>query len=173
MEILEDKERWSKEFRDGWLKLQQETGEINWNIYRNPRNSQTPAASGVELAESRLLFITSSGAYLRGKQQPFDAPNPLGDYTLRTFAASTSFSDLAYAHDHYDHAMIDADPQVAIPLEHLKSLVEAGKLGEISPTIVSFMGYQPDSARVVDEMIPSLMKLAEQEEPDAALLAPV
>jgi len=68
------------------------------------------------LSDSRLMLISSAGGYLPGRQQPFDAASLYGDYTIRTFPSSTPFSALAYAHDHFDHAMIDQDPQVALPL---------------------------------------------------------
>lgn len=173
MEILQNQDAWSREYQAGWLQHLQQTGQINWDLYPLPRNDQAPASPGVRLESSRLLFISTAGGYLHREQEPFDGHNPVGDYSLRTFAAGTPFADLAYEHTHYDHAMIEADPQVALPLEHLRALVEAGRLGELSPTVISFMGYQPDAARVVDEMIPPLLEIARQSEPDAALLAPV
>lgn len=173
MQVLENKEEWSGEFRNGWLKHLEETGESNWKIYPFPQNFETPAGPGIRLADSRLIFITSAGAYLRDAQAPFDAASPVGDYTIRSFPADTPLNELAYAHTHYDHAMIDADPQVALPLGHLQSLVDTGKVGELSASLVSVMGYQPDSARVVDETIPPILELVDREKPDAALLAPV
>ena len=35
------------------------------------------------------------------------------------------------------------------------------------------MGYQPDAARVVDEVVPRILAIAREERAGAALLAPV
>jgi D-proline reductase (dithiol) PrdB len=173
MDILENKAQWAENYRQGWLSHLEQTGEVNWKIYQHPRNNDTPGVPGIDLRRSRLLFVTSAGAYLRHSQRPFDAPSLYGDYTLRTFPASTSFTDLAYAHDHYDHTMINQDPQAALPLRFLEEMVADGRLGELAPSVISFMGYQPDSARVVNELIPEVVAAAKAEKAQAALLAPV
>lgn len=173
MEILENKTQWSADFRNGWLKEVRQNGEVNWRIYQHPRNVETPGVPGIRLSHSRLMLISSAGGYLRGRQEPFDAANILGDYTVRTFPSSTGFEALAYAHDHYDHQMIEQDAQVALPLRYLEEMVAAGKVGELAPSVVSFMGYQVDSARVVDELVPEVLAIARSERVEAALLAPV
>ena len=173
MEILENKAAWAAAYRDGWLAHLQETGETNFRLYEPPKNSAAPGVPGVDLSQSRLMFITSAGGYIRGRQEPFDAANPTGDYTIRLFRPDTPFSSLAYAHDHYDHAAIDQDPQVALPLPRLQELVAQGRIGSLSPSVVSFMGYQPDVIRTLDEMIPEIVQVAEIEKPQAALLAPL
>lgn len=173
IEVMENKQAWRERFRNNWLATLDERGVTDWSIYNHPRNEQVPGTAGIKLATGRLLVITSAGAYLRGAQQPFDAPNLYGDYTLRTFPTSTPFDRLAYAHGHYDQSMIKHDPQVGLPLRHLNRMVERGDLGSLAPSVVSFMGYQPDSARVVEEVVPRVVEFATREEVDAALLAPV
>ncbi|MCP4164987.1 MAG: hypothetical protein GY759_03715 [Chloroflexi bacterium] len=173
MEILENKQDWTRNYEKGWLAHLDETGAINWDLYEHPRNRSAPGAAGVELAKSRLMFISSAGAYLKHEQPPCDAANPTGDYSLRSFPTSTPFSALAYAHDHFDHTMVEQDAQVALPLRHLERLGEEGVIGDLAPSMVSFMGYQPDAARVVDELAPAVLNVARQENIQAALLAPV
>jgi D-proline reductase (dithiol) PrdB len=118
------------------------------------------------------MLISTAGGYLPDRQAPFDAGNPLGDYTIRVFPSSTPLDRLAYAHTHYDHAAVDADPQVLVPLDHLRDMVTEGQIGELAPPVVSFMGYQPDLARVVDETAPAIVHVAGAEEAHAALLVP-
>jgi hypothetical protein len=119
------------------------------------------------------MLISSAGAYLHEGQVPFDEEDRLGDYTLRTFPSSTEFKALAYAHGAYDHQMVEQDAQVALPLRHLEELEAKGEIGELAPTVISFMGYQPDSARVVDELVPQVLAIAKSEQVEAALLAPL
>jgi hypothetical protein len=173
MEILEKREQWTKAYRQGWLATLEATGVIDWQVYPRAINEHTPAAPAIDLSESRLMLISSAGGYLVHNQEPFDAANPTGDYTLRTFASVTPFQALAFAHDHYDHTLIERDPQVALPLHHLQEAVAAGRVGSLTPSVASFMGYQPDVTRVIDELAPRIVAIAKEERADAALLAPV
>lgn len=172
MEIFENRDAWVEAFHNGWLKEYRETGVTNFKIYQRPRNNSAPAGRAVDLSTSRLLFITSAGAYLRDSQIPYDAENDLGDYTMRLFPSSTPLDALAYAHTHYDHQYVNADPQVLLPLRHLDDLVRAGGIGALTPNVIAFMGYQPDVSRVVDELIPQIVAAAQQEQADAAVLVP-
>ncbi len=171
MSILEDNDLWAKTFREGWLAQFQHTGKLDWDTYNRPRNQTSIAGPGVDLSSSRLMLISSAGGYLPASQQPFDAANPLGDYAIRLFPYTTPLADLAYAHDHYDHAAVDADPQVLLPLGHLNDMVGEGKIGTLT-SIVSFMGYQPDVSRLLDETIPAIVMAAQNEKVDAAILVP-
>lgn len=171
-EILEQREAWQATFQQGWLAHFEQTGERDWQQYQWAKNSGAPAGPPIDLARSRLLLISSAGSYLRDQQQPFDAANPLGDYTIRTFPSATALSGLAYAHEQYDHTAVEADPQVLVPLRHLDDLVAEGRIGALTPSVVSFMGYQPDLSRLIDELIPAILTVAQNEQADAALLVP-
>jgi hypothetical protein len=170
--IVEDLERWAEGFETGWLKHLKETGEADWDLWHGPKNLIQPSGRGVDLTRSRLLLITSSGAYLRGKQEPFDAPNLYGDPSLRLFPADTPLGDIAFAHTHYNHKYVDADPQVLVPLRHLDAMVAGGRIGELAPTVVSFSGYLPDARMAVDTVAPAILEVAKAEKAHAALLVP-
>lgn len=172
MEVIENLDTWRSEFHSGWLAHFQETGETNWKLYERPRNGEAPASSGIELSQSRLILISSAGGYLADEQEPFDAENDLGDYSLRTFASDIPFSRLAYAHTHYDHTAVDADPQVLLPLRHLADLVAEGVIGGLAPSAISYSGYQPDAERTLTETIPQILDVVEKESVNAALLVP-
>jgi D-proline reductase (dithiol) PrdB len=172
MEILETREAWQAAYRDGFLARYRQTGMLDWSIYPHPRNPAAPPGPGVDLRKSRLLLISSAGGHLPAEQQPFDAANPLGDYSARLFPLATPLDALAFAHDHYDHADVNQDRQVLVPLRHLEELVQEGTIGSLAPTVVSFMGYQPDVARVIDELIPAIVRVSQVEKASAALLVP-
>ncbi|MBV7334324.1 glycine/betaine/sarcosine/D-proline family reductase selenoprotein B [Chloroflexi bacterium TSY] len=171
MDILENRDSWLAEFEDGWLKHYWDTGEIAWKLYNLPRNQHAPAGKGVDLRKSRLMLISSAGGYLKDRQEPFDATDDLGDYTIRTFPSTTQPEQISFAHEHYDHTAVNADQQVLFPLAHLHERVAAGAIGELA-SVVNFMGYQPVATRVVDETIPAILDVTKQEQVDAALLVP-
>lgn len=172
MQIFENLDSWREEFEQGWLAHWQATGETNFKLYNRPKNSKAPSGSGVDLSRSRLALITSAGGYLHDSQEPFDAEHDLGDYTIRTFLSSTPFRAIAYAHTHYDHTAVNADPQVLVPLRHLEDMVSEGAIGELAPSVISFHGYQPDVERTVRETVPAIVEAARAEQIDAALLVP-
>lgn len=172
MEILEDRTAWEAAFRAGWLAHFERTGETDFKQYNRPKNTAAPAGRGIDLRASRLVFISSAGGYLPASQEPFDAANPLGDYSLRLLPTGSPFDAIAYAHDHYDHTAVNADPQVLLPLGHLADLVVTGAIGELTPNMISFMGYQPDVGRVIDELIPAIINAVQAEQAHGALLVP-
>lgn len=172
MEIVENRDQWQAEFEAGWLKHLNETGEKNWRIYNIPRNSTAPSGLGITLSQSRLKLISSAGGYLKGKQEPFDDANPLGDYSIRVFPINTPPERIDFAHPSYDHSAVDIDQQVLLPLAHLRDLAVEGVIGELAPSVVSFMGYQPVVTSLIDEAVPAILEAVQAERPDAVLLVP-
>lgn len=172
MEILEDLAGWQQAFEAGWLKTYQETGEMDWTLYKRPTNKMAPTGAAVDLSQSRLGLISSGGFYLVATQEPFDAENDLGDYTMRTFPSTTAFSDIAIAHTHYDHTAVLADHQVLLPLDHLQEMSQARKIGEVAASTISFSGYLPQAHRTVTKLIPKIVAFAKNEAWDAAFLVP-
>ena len=169
---LENHDKWRAAFRAGWLAHVERTGQVDWELYTPPNNKRPISGPGIDLSRSRLALITSSGAYHKGHQAPFDAESLLGDYTIRAFPLSTPCDELDYAHTHYDQAAVRQDPQVLLPIAHLRSLLQAGTIGDLAPSQVHFMGYQPDASRVVDETAPAVLEVLRAEKVDAALLVP-
>lgn len=172
VEILENRAAWLEQFEAEWLAHYQETGEIDWQRYPRPQNKVAPSGPAIDLTASRLLFVTTSGAYLPEIQAPFDTVDVLGDYTIRVIPTDTPLDELAFAHTHYDHAAVEADRQVLLPLGHLAQMVEAGEIGELAPSWISFMGYQPVMTRVIDETAAAILEVANTQQARAALLAP-
>jgi D-proline reductase (dithiol) PrdB len=172
MQIIENLSEWQEEFTQGWLENFAETGAVNWKRYPRLKNLSSPAGPGVDLLQSRLMFVTTAGGYLKESQSPFDAANVLGDYSVRLFPSSTAFDDIAYAHEHYDHTAVNEDPQVLLPLRHLEEMAAEGVIGELAPTVVSFSGYHPDAASAVNVTLPPILDAAKAEEVDAVLLVP-
>ena len=172
MDILENRDAWTTNFRAGWLATAQATGKLDWKLYQRPANTQPVSGKAVDLPRARLVLISSAGAFLPASQAPFDAPNPYGDYTIRSVPIWTPISAIAYAHDHYDHAAVDADPDVLVPVRRLDEMVSAGAIGALADDFISFGGYQPDLGQVIDVTIPAIVREVKALGADAALLVP-
>ncbi len=172
MQIFETRESWYSHYLENWLAHYQQTGATDWKIYQRPKNETPVQGKGIDLAHSRLVLISTAGGYLHDSQTPFDAENDLGDYTIRLFPSSTPLEALSFAHTHYDHTAVDADPQVLVPLRHLEDLVREGVIGEIASMVVSYMGYQPDATRTVDVLFPAVLDAVRSQQAQGALLVP-
>ena len=169
--ILDNLSAWQDVFQKGWLATYQSYGKIDWDQYRPPINRTVISGTSVDPAQSRLMLITSSGAFLPQSQCPFDAANPLGDYTIREMPSSIQLDDLTFAHEHYDHQAVREDPQVLVPFNHLRVLEANGTIRELT-NMISFMGYQPDVSRVIQETTPAIIDQARNAQVDAVLLVP-
>jgi hypothetical protein len=172
MEILENHDEWFQDFEAHWLAHFYAAGDIDWKLYHYSVNSEFPEAPPLKLSESKLLLVTSSGAYLHHSQEPFDAANKLGDYQIRKFDSETPFEKIDYSHEHYDQSYVRQDPQVLLPLQHLENLAVTRVIGKIAPEVVSFMGYQPNVSRVIDITIPEVVSLAQENQVDGVFLVP-
>ncbi|MFT7584985.1 MAG: glycine/betaine/sarcosine/D-proline reductase family selenoprotein B [Cellvibrionaceae bacterium] len=172
MSIFDHREQWLADFQAGWLKTYLDTGELDWKVYNLPKNETTVSGPAVDLSKSRLAVITTGGFYVAGKQEPMDEPDMHGRYDIRLLPADMPPEEFSIVHGHYDHTAANEDRQVLLPMRHLAEMVEAGEIGEIAPNIISFMGYQPDVTRVLDETIPAIVTAAQEMEVTAALLLP-
>ncbi|NQV15983.1 hypothetical protein HQ531_11040 [bacterium] len=155
-----------------WLKDFKKSKRINWKLYKYAKNQKSAPSAGIDLSKSKLLLISSAGAYLPAKDMPFDASNLLGDYSIRTFPLSTNYSELEYAHNHYDTTAVKEDAQVLLPLSHLQTLVQNKLIGKLSEKVISIMGYQPRVSRIVAKTIPAILEIVTNEQVDAVLLVP-
>lgn len=173
MEILENYDSWATHFRSTWLKHLEQNGEVNWDLYKHPRNKENINSDGLTLSQSKIMLLTSSGTYLKNSQDSFDSKSLYGDYSSRTIPMSSNFEELDYAHTHYDHTSRKLDAQVNLPLRHLGNLVKENFIGAVSSNFISITGYQPDLTKLIEELIPSIIDKVKKESPDALFLVPV
>ncbi|MBI3158677.1 MAG: hypothetical protein HYZ26_03630 [Chloroflexi bacterium] len=170
--VLEAPLEWLRAFQQGWLAHYEQTGEMDWARYTRPFNRLAPSGPGIRLERSRILLVSSAGGYLKDSQTPFDTADPLGDYSLRLLPSETPLEQVAFAHAHYDHAVVDEDPQTLLPLDHLRQLQSEGFFKQLLPVTVSFMGHQPNALRTVKELVPAIIEAARSLKAHAALLVP-
>jgi D-proline reductase (dithiol) PrdB len=137
------------------------------------------APFGKRLAEARIALLTSAGLYLEGEQPPFDMERerrePLwGDPTHRVLPADLGRRELGMTHLHVKPDDVLADPGVAIPLGILDELVAEGRVGGVTPSHYSVMGFQAPGLEVwKKETAPAIVEQLRQEGADGVVLAPV
>ena len=126
------------------------------------------------LSQARIALITTAGFYLPG-QKPFDQSFRHDDCSFREIPWGTPPESLriGQSSDAFDHAGIEADRNLAFPLDRLCELVEAGIVGESAPRHLSIMGSIIAPARLISESAPEIARLLGEDNVDAVFLAPV
>lgn len=126
------------------------------------------------LRESTVAMVTTAGLTLPG-QPPFDDAMRGGDWSWREIPASADVSTLIESHrsETFDHAGIQADPNLGLPLDRLHELVAAGDLGALHHRHFSFMGSITAPGRLVKQSAPEVARFLAEDRVDAVLLIPI
>jgi len=142
----------------------------------HPEIPWTPVSK--PLSESKVALLSTAGLSMKGDES-FDMEGERkrptwGDPSWRALRSDATASSIAANHLHIDTGYILEDINVALPLDRLRELVDAGEIGALAPTHYSTMGFQgADSSTLENESAPAIAKSMASEEVDLALLAPV
>ncbi|MDT8318855.1 MAG: glycine/sarcosine/betaine reductase selenoprotein B family protein [bacterium] len=143
--------------------------EFDWTGFDTP-TKHVPLNKPVE--ECRVALVTTSGAYLKGKQDPFTVKNLFGDDSYRVIPNDTPVEDIGLAHPGYDTKRAAQDIDAVFPIGLLNALAERGIVGEAAPRHISFMGYIPRTGRLMEEIAPATAGLLNEDGVDLAILVP-
>ncbi len=126
------------------------------------------------LAHSRLALVSRAGFALKD-QEPFDDTVRGGDVSFREIPSETDVSDLVETHrsESFDHAGIRQDPNLAFPIDRVRELVEAGRIGSLGSRHLSLMGSVTAPGRLVQDTAPDAARRLVEDGVDVALLVPV
>jgi D-proline reductase (dithiol) PrdB len=126
------------------------------------------------LSEARVAVVTTAAFYLPD-QPPFDTSILGGDYSYRVIPSETDLSTLRIAHrsDAFDITGIEADKNLALPLDRLRSLAEERVIGSVAPRHLSFMGSIVAPGRLIAKTAPEAAEMLREDAVDAVLLTPV
>ena len=121
------------------------------------------------LAKSRVAIVTSAGLHLRD-----DRPFTGGDPTFRAIPSGTAVSEIVQSHTSigFDRTAVLEDINVVFPIERLREMVAAGRIGQLAPTFYSFMGAQRDWQPIKNRTGPEVAELLLGDAVDVVLLTP-
>lgn len=126
------------------------------------------------LAESRIALVTSAGFY-EPEQVPFDESIRGGDWSFREISNSSPVQTLRIGQksDAFDHSGIEADRNLAMPIDRLRELALDHLIGEPARRHFSIMGSIAAPGRLVAESAPEIARMLREDAVDAVLLTPV
>lgn len=143
--------------------------DFDWMGFDTP-TEHVPLKKPVE--ECSVALVTTSGAYIKGKQEPFAVKNLLGDDSYRIIPNDTPAGEISLAHPGYDTKRSARDLDSVFPLAMLNTLKDKGVAGEAAPRHFSFMGYIARPERLLDETAPQVARLLKEDSVDLAILVP-
>ena len=126
------------------------------------------------LSDCRVALISSAG-FVTSDQVPFDDSIRGGDTSFREIPSTVDVSTLIESHrsDVFDHSGIRQDPNLAFPIERLKELCVAGKIGKINHRHLSLMGSITAPGRLIKRTAPQAVQRLVDDGVDVAVLVPV
>ncbi len=126
------------------------------------------------LAACRVALVASAG-FVLPDQEPFDAARPGGDPSFRDIPADVRPTQLLDSHrsQSFDHTGMRRDPNLAFPVDRIRELARAGRIGEVNRRHLSFMGSLTAVGRLVRETAPEAARRLVADGVDVALLVPV
>ena len=126
------------------------------------------------LAACRVALVSSAGFVAPG-QPPFDDHVRGGDVSWRAIPADIDVRTLVETHrsEVFDHRGLQADPNLAFPIDRLRELAARGRIGAVNHRHVSVMGSITAPGRLVKRTAPEVAQALTADEVDVALLVPV
>jgi D-proline reductase (dithiol) PrdB len=168
VEIIENLDEWQRRYGD-WKQGAKKEIDDSYPFVKNRRAPFLPARRALPMLN--LALISSAGAYIKGTQ-PFDTATADGDFTFREIPSEIEAEDLAFAARGYDPSSVERDINSQVPLSRLFEFESNGIIGQVNPVFWSLTGHIPNAARLVGEMVPSLIERVKRYEVQAALLIP-
>lgn len=144
---------------------------LGYPPYRWVHNPDPPPFAPLRkpLSACRVGLVASGGIYLKG-QVAFHFKD---DASFREIPRDADYRDLRVTHFAYDLTDARADPNVVFPLQTLIELSRHGRIREVAPRALTFMGGIYSARRVREELAPALADRLENDEVDVAILVPV
>ncbi len=126
------------------------------------------------LSQCRLALVSSAG-FVLPNQPPFDDSIKGGDPSFREIPADADATTLQDTHrsESFDHAGLRQDPNLAFPLDRVRELAAAGRIGSVNRRHLSCMGSLTAPGRFVRDSVPQAASWLTEDGVDVALLVPV
>ncbi len=126
------------------------------------------------LSAARVAVVSTASFHLP-EQKPFDESIRGGDYSYRIIPLGSDLSSLRMSHrsDAFDPDGLLADPNLALPLDRLRELAEAGEIGDVAPRHFTFQGSIPAPGRLMKMTAPEVAEHLKADRVNAVFLTPV
>ncbi len=143
--------------------------DFEWTTFTAP-TKPNPLMKSIQ--QSRVAIVATAGAYVGGTQAPFITKSIQGDDSFRIIPNGTAIEGIDLAHPGYVTTRAKKDLDCVFPLALLNRLHANGELGSAAPRHVSFMGFIPNTDRLIRQRIPEVGQMLVQDGVDLVILVP-
>ncbi|MDT8444403.1 MAG: glycine/sarcosine/betaine reductase selenoprotein B family protein [Desulfuromonadales bacterium] len=143
--------------------------DFDWTCFDNPTQ---PVPLQKPVTQCRVALVVTAGAYLHGSQQSFATKSPTGDDSFRIIPNATSLEEISLSHPGYNTRRALQDLDCVFPLVLLNRFQKQGEIGTVAPRHFSFMGFIPQTERLLTEIAPRVAAELISDQVDLALLVP-
>lgn len=143
--------------------------------FRRYASQEVPCAPLTKaLPQARFALVTTAGLHTT-EQSGFDHDFKGGDPSFREIPVSAVTADLLESHksEAFDHAGIEADRNLAFPLDRFRELSAQGVIGPLNYRHFSFMGSITKPEPLINETAPQVAELLRADGVDAVFLTPI
>jgi D-proline reductase (dithiol) PrdB len=125
------------------------------------------------IRECVVALVTTAGVHRR-RDPPFDMTDPDGDPSFRVVPVDTPRAEVRITHKYYDHGAADRDLNVVLPVDRLRELAEAGRIGGVAPRVYSLMGHidGPHLRTLLETTAPEVARRLRADGAEAVVLTP-
>ncbi len=126
------------------------------------------------LASARVALVTTAGMHEPG-QADFDHEKKGGDVSFREISNEAETARLRESHrsSAFDHTGVEADRNLAFPLDRFRELRARGEIGELNRRHFSFMGSIIKPQALIEETAPEVARRLREDGVTAVFLTPV
>ena len=136
-------------------------------------DAQTPFSSlQVPLAQAKLGLVTTAGVYLKREQSPFRGELIEGDPGCRELPLDVTADRIAFGDEHFSHEPAQRDWNVVFPVDRLRALVEAGRIGGIG-ALLSISGYVTNAKELFEGPVQAVVAALEHAGCDAVVVVSI
>lgn len=131
------------------------------------------APPGPALRDARVAVVTSAGIHLPD-DPPFQKVKG-GDFSYRWVPENAPLQELVCTHPSgaWDRSGVEADGNMALPLDRLRELRDDGLIGEVAPRHASFQGSITAPMRLIRSTAPEMARGMAEDGVDVVILTPV
>jgi D-proline reductase (dithiol) PrdB len=127
----------------------------------------------VPLARARVGLVVTACMTNPG-DPPFNAEQPDNDPSIRIVDVSADPASLVntFPGQAFDHAGLEADANLLVPLDRLREMAAAGEIGSLGPRIVSMCGHLTKPRKLMQSSAPEIAGIFAQDGADVVVLVP-
>jgi hypothetical protein len=126
------------------------------------------------LVETKFALVSTAGL-MRPDDERFSNLIKMGDPSFREIPNDFPVPDLIEDHssDSFKHDGIEADRNLAFPLDRFKELEKKGEIGSLNNRHFSFMGSIISPRNLINKTAPGVAELLKEDGVEAVFLIPV